>query len=41
MFANRPLLEESYTSVESSKLLAMMVPLKPLLRSRVAWGRRM
>lgn len=27
--------------MESSKLLAMIVPLNPLLRSRVAWGRRM
>lgn len=29
------------TSVESSKLLAVMVPLNPLLRSSVAWGSTM
>jgi len=29
------------TSVESSRLLAVIVPLKPLLRSRVAWGSTM
>ena len=34
-------LEEAQTSVESSRLLAVMVPLKPLLKSRVACGRTM
>ena len=31
----------SQTRVESSRLLAVIVPLKPLLRSRVAWGSTM
>ena len=34
-------LEEAQTSVESSRLLAVMVPLKPLLKSRVACGSTM
>ena len=34
-------LEQAQTSVESSRLLAVMVPLKPLLKSRVACGSTM
>ena len=41
MFPKTETDEQIQTSVESSRLLAVIVPLKPLLRSRVAWGSTM
>ena len=41
MFPKTETVEQIQTSVESSRLLAVIVPLKPLLRSRVAWGSTM
>ena len=41
MFPKTETDEQIQTSVASSRLLAVIVPLKPLLRSRVAWGSTM